>query len=177
MSVRKDTKQGTWHFVVHVAGANGKRQQLRRRGFATRKKAEAAEAQVIADRSRGLFVRPSRVTLEDFLLGEWLTAKRAGLRPSTAHAYGRLVELHIAPTIGAAQLAEIDGSMLNGLYGRLLTVGRTETRRALVPDCHRRQFATSTARCRRPSATGCDGDDWCATASISPTRPTAKRQR
>jgi hypothetical protein len=133
MSVKKDAKRGTWYFVVDVAAANGKRQQLRRRGFATKKAAETAEAEVVADRARGTFVRASRVTLAAFLLDEWLPAKRAGLRPSTAHAYDRLIRLYVAPTLGAVHLGELDGSMLNALYGRLLLEGRTETRRNLGP--------------------------------------------
>ena len=86
MSVKKDGKRGSWYFVVDVAAVNGKRQQLRQRGFATKKAAEGAKTAVIADQARGTFVRPSRVTLEAFLFDEWLPAKRAGLRPSTANS-------------------------------------------------------------------------------------------
>ena len=131
MSVKQDAKRGTWYFVVDVAVANGKRQQLRRRGFATKKEAKDAEAAVIADQARGTFVRPSRVTLGAFLLDEWLPAKVGGLRPSTANSYDRMIRLYVIPNIGSAELATVDGSMLNGLYGRLLTEGRTETRRGL----------------------------------------------
>jgi Arm DNA-binding domain/Phage integrase, N-terminal SAM-like domain len=131
MSVKRDTARGTWTFVVDVATADGKRQQLKRRGFATKKAAEAAEAAVIADQARGTFVRPSRVTLGAFLLDEWLPAKRAGLRPSTANSYDRMIHLYVVPAIGATPLSTVDGSMLNALYARLLADGRTETRRGL----------------------------------------------
>lgn len=83
-------------------------------------------AQVVSDSARGAFVRPKRVTLSSFLLDEWLPAKASGLRPSTVHSYGHMIRLYIVPSIGGAQLAAVDGSMLNVLYGRLLTEGRTE---------------------------------------------------
>jgi integrase len=131
MSVKRDTKRGTWFYVVDIATANGKRQQLHKRGFATKKEAEEAEAKVVADQARGTFVRPSRVTLGAFLLDEWLPAKSAGLRPSTASSYQRMIELYVVPSIGGVMLAEVDGSMLNALYATLLSDGRTEIRRGL----------------------------------------------
>jgi integrase len=129
MSVKKDPGRGTWYFVVDVAAADGKRQQFKRRGFATKKAAERAEAEVVAEHARGTFVRPSKVTLGAFLVDEWLPAKRLGVRPSTANSYERMIQLYVVPTIGDVKLAEVDGSMLNALYARLLTEGRTESRR------------------------------------------------
>src|SRR4051812_23224892 len=99
MSVKKDTQRGTWFYVIDVATVDGKRQQLRRRGFATKKAAEAAEAEVVADHARGAFVRPSRVTLASFLLGEWMPAKVGALRASTANSYDRMIRLYVEPAI------------------------------------------------------------------------------
>jgi integrase len=131
MSVKKDPRRGTWFFVVDVPAVGGKRQQIKQRGFKTKKLAEEAEAAVVAERARGTFVRPARVTLGSFLLDEWLPAKRAGLRPSTFNSYDRMLRLYVAPTIGETQLSAVDGSMLNALYARLLAEGRMDTRRRL----------------------------------------------
>ena len=38
---------GTWSFVVDVPGANGKRRQVRRRGFVTKKEAQAELSAVL----------------------------------------------------------------------------------------------------------------------------------
>ena len=54
-----------------------------------------------------------------------------GLRASTANSYDRMIRLFVQPAIGGAPLVSVDGAMLNALYGRLLTEGRTETRRDL----------------------------------------------
>ena len=60
MSVRKDRQRGTWYFVVDVPAANGSAQQIRRRGFPTKKAATDAMSAIVADSARGVFVRLSR---------------------------------------------------------------------------------------------------------------------
>jgi integrase len=132
-SVKQDKARGTWYFVADLRSADGKRRQYRRRGFKTKKAATEALATFIADQARGTFHRTSKVTLSQFLLDEWLPAKRSTLRPSTAAAYEQIIRTYVGPRMGATSLAEIDGAMLNALYGTLLTDGRTETRRHLGP--------------------------------------------
>lgn len=133
MSVRRDTARNTWYFVVDMPSTDGRRHQVRRRGFATKREASEALAQVVADRSRGVTNRPARVSLHTYLCDEWLPAKRTGLRESTAASYEQIIRNYIATQIGAARLADVDGSMLNAFYNRLLTGGRTETRRQAGP--------------------------------------------
>jgi integrase len=132
-SVKRDKERGSWYFVVDVPSPRGGRQQLRRRGFATKKLAVEALSNVVSDQSRGTFVRPTLVSVSDYLLNEWLPAKQPTIRPSTAAAYEQSVRNYIVPNIGGALLTDVDGSMLNGLYNQLLTSGRTETRRGLGP--------------------------------------------
>ena len=124
-SVGRDVKRGTWYFVTRVTGPDGKRVQMRRRGFATKKEATAALGLVLADQARGIAVRPSRTTVAAFLTDEWLPAKRAALKPSTAASYEQMIEAYIVPGIGALELGKVDGSTLNALYARLLSTGRT----------------------------------------------------
>lgn len=125
MAVNKDAKRGTWYFVTRVTEADGSRRQMWRRGFPTKKAAQAAEAAVIADQARGTYVRPSKGTVATFLVDEWLPAKRATLKPSTAASYEQTVTAYIAPRLGKVELGKVDGAMLNALYAELLTDGRT----------------------------------------------------
>ncbi len=125
MSVKKDPKRNTWYYVIDLPPIGGKRQQARRRGFKTKKEALAAEADVVSERSRGTYVRPSRTSVARFLLDEWLPAKVPTLKPSTAASYGQTIKSYVIPRIGNAELATVDGAMLNALYGDLLTRGRT----------------------------------------------------
>jgi integrase len=124
MTVKKDAARGTWAFVIDLPAIGGKRQQMKRRGFKTKKAAEEAEAAVITDLARGAFVRPARVTVERYLLDEWLPARIATLKPSTAASYRQMIESYVVPGVGAMGLAEIDGATLNALYAKLLAGGR-----------------------------------------------------
>jgi integrase len=125
MSVKKDQQRGTWYFVVDVAGVDGRRHQHKKRGFATKKLAEAAEAIVVAEQARGTFVRPSRGTVEAFLIDEWLPAKVATVKPSTAASYRQMIRSYVVPRLGALELGKVDGATLNALYAELLANGRT----------------------------------------------------
>jgi hypothetical protein len=45
-------------------------------GFRTQREAKARSAELIADAARGRYVTPGRLTVADYLLGEWLEARR-----------------------------------------------------------------------------------------------------
>jgi integrase len=125
MTVRKDTKRGTWYYVVDGPTIGGKRRQIRRRGFPTKHAATAAEAALLVELSRGTYVQPSKRTVGDYLTGEWLPAKRHTVKPSTAASYAGIIDAYIVPHIGTVRLDKVDGGLLNGLYGRLMADGRT----------------------------------------------------
>ena len=126
-SVKKDAS-GQWRFVVDLRAADGKRKQAYRRGFATKKAAQEALTKLLGDKQQGTFVAPVRSTLNDFLVNEWLPARRVSLRDSTTASYEQLIRNYVTPTIGSIKLQSVDGAMLNRLYGELLTNGRTGAR-------------------------------------------------
>lgn len=120
-SVSRDPR-GTWSFVVGVPGPDGRRQQVRRRGFPTKKAAAEALAIVVAERSRGTYVRPTKQTVAEYL-EEWMASKY-DVKPSTLDSYRQLIRAYVAPTIGAVPLSRLDAATLNSLYGELLRTGR-----------------------------------------------------
>lgn len=130
-SIRKDDS-GAWFFVVDIAGPDGKRKQLKRRGFETKRAAQAALTALQADKQRGVLVVPRRATLGKFLLDDWLPARRVTLRSSTAASYEQLIRNYIVPTIGGVRLQAVDGSMLNRLYDERPYDGSAERRRRAV---------------------------------------------
>lgn len=123
-SVKRDDS-GKWYFIIDITRVNGQRSQMKRRGFATKKLASEAMAIVVADQSRGSFVRPKRGTVGTFLLEEWLPAKVSSLKPSTAATYRSFLSTYVTPHIGAMELSKVDAGTLNALYSLLLADGRT----------------------------------------------------
>lgn len=120
-SIKRDAS-GKWYFVVDIAGADGKRNQLRRRGYTT-KSAAVAELQAIQHQARqGSFVEPSKQSLGAFLT-EWLDTIRPTVRPSTWASYERNVRVHVASRIGGVRLQAVDPGTISRLYAALLTEG------------------------------------------------------
>ena len=64
-SIKKDNS-GLWFFVVDIAGTDGKRKQLRRRGFRTKGAAQQELTKVLGDVQRGSFVKPTKQTVGVF---------------------------------------------------------------------------------------------------------------
>ena len=63
MSIQESIRRaanGTWSLVVDVPSVAGKRQQIRRRGFATKKEAQAVLIRLSSDVQRGTFLRPTK---------------------------------------------------------------------------------------------------------------------
>ena len=106
-----------------MPGTNGKRRQLRRRGFPTKKAAQAELTAVLSEVHRGAYVRPSRMTLGMYLTERWLPARRVDLRASTDLGCEKLIASRIVSALGNVPLNRIDAAMLEAFYGDLLKSG------------------------------------------------------
>jgi len=120
-SIKRD-ESGLWFFVVDVQAHAGKRQQVRRRGFATKKEAQAALQELQHQARSGAYVEPSKQTLSAFL-AEWLETIRPTVRPSTWASYERNVRVHVVPRIGGFPLQGVDPGTIAKLYAALLAEG------------------------------------------------------
>jgi integrase len=114
-----------WYFWAELeTSATGKRRQVSRGGFATRKEAEAAFA-VVRDQVRtGAYVEPVKATLGAYLVEEWLPAIRASVRPATHDHYARMVRAYVVPRLGDVRLQTLSPPQLNAFYADLLLGGR-----------------------------------------------------
>lgn len=129
-SVRQ-AANGSWYFIVDI-GHGADRRQTRRRGFGTKREAQANLTQTLTSLERGTYVAPQRVSLGEFLQLTWLPAVEHTIKPGTFESYRRNIRLHLAGrSIGAAVLQEVGPTDLNRLY-RLLLEGDTN-HRALSP--------------------------------------------
>src|SRR4051812_19970136 len=94
-SVRKRGTQWTVVLDLPRDAATGRRRQKRLSGFATRAEAEQALADVMNKVHRGEYVEASRTCLRDYLVTEWLPAKRSTIKPTTYAGYRRVVDDYI----------------------------------------------------------------------------------
>lgn len=124
---KRDPDTGTWWFVIDLPpSGEGKRRQIKRRGFPTKKAALEAMDELRAASRKGTFVPPARQSLRDFLINEWLPAARRELEETTWEDYERKLRLHVVPALGGVQLQALDAGSLNALYTHLLDEGRKD---------------------------------------------------
>jgi hypothetical protein len=97
-SVRKDKVRGTWHFAVDVGvdPTTGKRRRIRRRGFATQKKADEALAVILSEAQAGEYREPSDEPLGRYM-ARWVAGLEGKRKPATVEQYRNLVKLYVEP--------------------------------------------------------------------------------
>ena len=85
-------KRGDTWTVVYDEGhdENGRRRQRCKGGFHTRREAQRFLTDVLARLGDGCYAQPSKLTLAEFLNGEWLPAIEGTVRPLTYAQHVRL---------------------------------------------------------------------------------------
>jgi integrase len=111
-------------------------------GFRARKDAEAAMNKVMTAVEEHSYVVPTRITVREYLLKEWLPSIKGTIRPTTYASYTMHVEGHIVPTLGSLQLSRLSAQGINAFYAKLLESGRLQGKGSLSPATVRRVHAT-----------------------------------
>jgi integrase len=143
---RRDPASGKWGFVVDAVGEDGKRHQARRRGFPTKKAAQEVLDAIRTAVRQESFVRPSKMTLREFVETTWLPGVKVKLDDSTLSSYRRNLQLHVLPRIGHLRLAQVGPDDLNRVYSELQQTGRRDGKAGGLSDRTVRYIATITGR-------------------------------
>ncbi len=118
MTVQRDGSR--WMYRIEGSlRADGSRRQIKRRGFATKREAQEAEAKAVSEIASGAFVAPSRLTVGAFLTERWLPAIEHTVKPSTWISY-RSSAKHLVEHVGSVRLDQVSGYQLSILYGLLV---------------------------------------------------------
>jgi integrase len=127
-------KRGTTWTVVCDEGhdEHGRRRQRSKGGFATRRDAQRFLTDVLARLGDGSYAQPSKLTLAEFLEGEWLPAVEGTLRPLSVQTYAALIRGHMVPRLGSLRLQAVTGGHLNSLYRELEQAGLSVSTRRLT---------------------------------------------
>jgi integrase len=115
-------------FVADVPRRGGKRQQIRQRGFATKREAQQALTSKLVEIDSGAFVQHSTLRFGDYLEQRWLPTLVHQLRPTTVQGY-RTMAAHLVEHLGELPLGDVDAAHLTALYSTLL--GRGLSRRTV----------------------------------------------
>ena len=127
-----DPKHGSWSFYI-AAGIDpktGKRRQIRRGGFATKREAQQERNKIAAKLDKGTYRAPSKLTYATFL-DDWFKRRQTtgdGLKETTIDNYARYIVNDIQPTaLGRMQLPEIRRHHVNAFVDDLIDAGRGAT--------------------------------------------------
>lgn len=118
--IKKDLTNGKFYFVLDAGKdpLTGKRKQLRRRGFETKRDAQTALAnlqlQLNQSKETNLFKAKFSV-----VLNQWFEAKIIKLKPSTKKNYEEQIYYNILPYIGDRRMNEINGTVLQNFINVL----------------------------------------------------------
>lgn len=122
MKVNKDEKKGTYWFVVSAGkDEEGKRRQIKRRGFKTEKEALREMRKLLQQVDDNTYIKDTKLKYSDFLEGEWLASKALKLRPVTLGTYTLNIKRHIVPYFKEQEISKITTQMIEKFYAHLAT--------------------------------------------------------
>lgn len=113
---------GSWSYKVDLPRHDGRRRQLAKGGFATKREAEQAMAELIAKAARGPVVQVSRQSLGEYLTG-WLEVIRPTLSPAAWTNYRTCIDRYVRPWLSGIPLGQLTGAQLTRHYALLLERG------------------------------------------------------
>lgn len=115
----------SWRYVIDLPPdpLTGKRRQLTKSGFRTKRDAQEARSTALENLRTGTLARPTRTTVGGFL-EDWLASRKLDLKPSAWQGYRDYVNAYVLPVIGSTQLQDLDTVRLNLFYVHLIEQGR-----------------------------------------------------
>ena len=128
----------TWAFVVDIGRdpETGRRRQKWTGGFRRQKDAEKALTKALGQLADGTYAEPTRQTVAEYLIDEWIPARRAQVREGTLAEYERIIRTHVIPRIGGRRLQGVTPAVLNAMYAELLAEGGRKGRKRGGPLSH-----------------------------------------
>lgn len=112
----------SWFYCFDARpGADGKRRQVTKSGFSTKKEAQAALTTAMEAESKGLRVDTGKLTVAAYL-DEWLAGKVA-VRANTRRSYEGHIRNYLKPAFGGLRLSQIRHGDVSRLFADLSKAG------------------------------------------------------
>lgn len=118
----KQLPSGSYRWQITLGFDPHGKQLLKSGTERSRREAERARVQALADHQRGLLPMPSQIRLADWL-PRWLELKRPSLAPKTYANYAYVTEKHLLPLLGKRKLQDLKPSEVRAAYVYLADQG------------------------------------------------------
>lgn len=125
MSTINTRKRGNkWQYQFEAATINGKRKQITKSGFRTKKEALEAGAKALAEYNNcGLSFVPSEISFNDYL-DYWLKEyAEVNLKETTVANYTKKINLYIKPELGIYKLKSLTPAILQNFINKKFNEG------------------------------------------------------
>jgi integrase len=119
-SVRK--RGSTWTAYRFLPVPDGRRRQVSKGGFKTKKTAQEHLTGVMHALQTSSYVLPARQTLAEYF-DQWHAAAASRLRPKTVDSYRQVFNRYLRSTLGDTRLQSLTAVDLDSLYAALLRAG------------------------------------------------------
>jgi integrase len=120
-TVRK--RGNSWYYQFPLT-RGGRRRQVTKGGYRTKRAAQAALTDALADHQKGARVEPSKLTVRDYFESRWLPVIEHAVKPTTFRGYADIVHNRIVPHLGDIRLSELNEGDIARMYSSLRTGGR-----------------------------------------------------
>ena len=124
----RQRSKGSWSIVIDVGRdpETGKRRQQWHTVKGTKGDAERALREALHSLEMGAYVKPSRITVSEYLK-QWCESYAViHTSPRTAESYQMEVERHLIPALGGIPLCQLQPQQLQNYYAYALTQGRVD---------------------------------------------------
>lgn len=117
----------TWQVMVSAGSdpLTGRRITITRTAR-TEKEAERLLTELLRLQDTGSVADPGRLTLAEYVLGQWLPHQESRVRARTLARYRQLLEVHVVPTLGSIKLAKLRPAHIQSLLDGLAVGPRTK---------------------------------------------------
>ncbi len=128
-----DPRKPRYRIVIEERTNDGKRRRrwfsdpVTGAAFTSKKSAQAHLSSLLNSVNTGVYVPPTKETLNSWL-DTWLGIMKPNLKPSTYASYERVLRVHVRPPLGSLTLSKITAADLDRLYGAMLESGRSDYR-------------------------------------------------
>lgn len=124
----------TWSITFDIRQhADGKRKQVTKGGFHTKKEAQAALAEALTQIFQGTYVMPTKQTFAQ-LVEVWATEKQTKVKPNTWATYKSKIYIHVLPRIGHLSIRDIHAQHIQRLFHDIRTAGRADQREGVISE-------------------------------------------
>ena len=123
------TKRGEkWQYRFEAAAVGGKRKQISKSGFRTKKEALEAGTKALAEyNNAGIHFVPSEVSIADYMEYWSQNGLPSTHKETSVYTYRRIIKKHITPRIGHYRLSAITPTVLTELVNQLKINGYSKS--------------------------------------------------